>query len=44
MAADHPYIIIGALIPLAMRYYRAHVDTTYTPIVLSPEDVGITVE
>lgn len=34
------YIIIGALIPLAMRIYRARVDENYTPIVLTPADIG----
>lgn len=33
------YIIIGALIPLAMKQYRTHVDPGYTPVVLTPEDV-----
>ena len=34
------YIIIGALVPLAMRIYRARVDEDYTPLVLGPDDVG----
>lgn len=34
------YIIIGALIPLAMRIYRSRVDEDYTPIVLTPADIG----
>ncbi|MGP9680849.1 APC family permease [Brachybacterium sp. AOP3-A1-3] len=38
------FLLIGALVPLGMRYYRSHVDPTYTPIVLSPEDVDITKE
>lgn len=32
------YIVIGALVPVGMKYYREHVDSTYEPILLSPED------
>lgn len=32
------YVIIGALVPVAMRYYRRRVDQDYEPIVLGPED------
>lgn len=34
------YIIIGALVPVAMRYYRRRVDQDYAPIVLGPEDAA----
>lgn len=34
------YIIIGALIPLAMRIYRRRVDAEWTPRVLTPADIG----
>ncbi|GAA1488172.1 APC family permease [Brachybacterium sacelli] len=34
------YLVIGALVPLAMRFYRARVDPDCTPIILGPEDVG----
>jgi APA family basic amino acid/polyamine antiporter len=34
------YIIIGALIPLAMRIYRRRVDADWTPRVLTPADIG----
>ncbi|APX33928.1 amino acid transporter [Brachybacterium sp. P6-10-X1] len=33
------YLVIGALVPLAMRSYRSRVDPDYTPIILGPEDV-----
>lgn len=34
------YIIIGALVPPAMRIYRSRVDKDYSPLVLRPEDIG----
>lgn len=33
------YVIIGALVPLAMKIYRRRVDPDYSPIVLGPEDI-----
>ena len=34
------YIVIGALIPVAMRIYRSRVDEDYAPLVLGPQDIG----
>ncbi|WP_193106065.1 APC family permease [Brachybacterium sp. FME24] len=34
------YIIIGALVPVAMTYYRKRVDPGYAPIILTPDDVS----
>lgn len=34
------YIVIGALIPVAMRAYRSRTDGDYSPLVLTPEDIG----
>lgn len=32
------YALVGALIPMGMKYYRMRVDSDYHPIVLSPDD------
>lgn len=34
------YVVIGALVPLAMRVYRSRVAPEYSPLVLGPEDIG----
>lgn len=32
------YVVIGALVPVGMRYYRKRVDSSYYPVVLPPDD------
>ena len=40
MCSSDLYIVIGALVPLAMRAYRSRMDSDYSPRVLTPEDIG----
>ena len=32
------YIVIGALVPVGMKYYRERVDSTYEPVLLPPDE------
>lgn len=32
------YLVIGALVPVGMKYYRERVDSSYDDVVLSPDD------